>query len=329
MPLISVIVPVYKAEKHLERCVRSILAQSHKQLEVILVDDGSPDDSGALCDGFAKEDARVRVIHKENAGVSMARNDGIQAARGDFLAFVDADDWLEPQMYERLLEEQQRTGVKLVYCSFRRIYADHTEDETFPEARVYEAQQVRELAQGMFEGRIMGSPWRSLYGREAVADTCFPVDKSIAEDLLFNLEILKTAKAVAVIPDVLYLYDQTNEASALHRAKSDPELFYASVLQGKLALNEYWGFPIDHNAFFKEYVDATFLMLVRKLEEDPKNREVVKKRVTEGFFSGVCHYDKNIPLRRRIVCRLIRRGHYRMAVLVRKAQDGLMKLVGR
>ena len=102
--MISIIVPVYKAEKYLSRCVDSILGQTYKDLEVILVDDGSPDGSGVLCDAYAAKDSRVRVIHKENGGVSTARNVGLDAAGGDYISFVDSDDYVDPDMYEKMVK---------------------------------------------------------------------------------------------------------------------------------------------------------------------------------------------------------------------------------
>lgn len=100
---ISVIVPVYNAEKYLDRCVESIVAQTYKNLEIILVDDGSTDNSPAICDAWAKKDSRIRVIHKKNGGVSSARNAGLDACTGDYIGFADADDWMEPDMYEVLI----------------------------------------------------------------------------------------------------------------------------------------------------------------------------------------------------------------------------------
>ena len=101
-PKISVIVPVYKAEKYLHRCVDSILAQSYTDFELLLIDDGSPDNSGAICDEYAIKDSRVRVFHKQNGGASSARNKGLDHANGEWVSFVDSDDWIEPQMVESL-----------------------------------------------------------------------------------------------------------------------------------------------------------------------------------------------------------------------------------
>ena len=113
-PLLSVIVPVYNVQDYLSRCVDSILAQSYRNLEVILVNDGSGDSSGSLCDRYAEQDPRIRVIHKENGGLSSARNAGLDVCRGDYVAFVDSDDWIEPGAYENMLQLALELDVKLV-----------------------------------------------------------------------------------------------------------------------------------------------------------------------------------------------------------------------
>ena len=113
-PLLSVIVPVYNVEEYLARCVDSILNQTYRNLEVILVDDGSPDSAGVICDRYAEMDSRVRVVHKENGGLSSARNTGLELARGEYITFVDSDDWIEPEGYTHLMELMDRWGVKLV-----------------------------------------------------------------------------------------------------------------------------------------------------------------------------------------------------------------------
>ena len=113
-PLISVIVPVYKVEEYLARCVDSILGQTYRNLEILLVDDGSPDRCGVMCDEYASRDSRIRVIHKENGGLSSARNAAIDVARGEYIGFVDSDDWIEPETYEALLDMALTEQVKLV-----------------------------------------------------------------------------------------------------------------------------------------------------------------------------------------------------------------------
>lgn len=121
MPLISVIIPVYKVEKYLNRCVDSVLNQTFRDLEVILVDDGSPDRCPQICDAYAKKDNRVRVIHKENGGLSDARNSGIDIATGQFLAFVDSDDWLRNDIYEFAMNLQRKYQADIVEFGIRRV----------------------------------------------------------------------------------------------------------------------------------------------------------------------------------------------------------------
>ena len=120
-PLISVIIPVYNAAKYLPRCVKSVQAQTHKNLEIILVDDGSKDNSPQLCDAFAAQDPRVKVFHKPNGGVSSARNVGLDNARGEYIGFVDADDEVHPQMYEILLTHLTQHKAGVAACQAHRI----------------------------------------------------------------------------------------------------------------------------------------------------------------------------------------------------------------
>lgn len=122
MPKISIIVPVYNVEKYLEKCVRSILAQTFTDFELILVDDGSPDSSGAMCDQFAKQDERVKVIHKENGGLSDARNAGIEIATGEYLGFIDSDDYIADDMYELLYTNIVKEDADLSICGIYDVY---------------------------------------------------------------------------------------------------------------------------------------------------------------------------------------------------------------
>ena len=121
LPLISVIVPVYKVEKYLNQCIESVLAQTYQNLEIILVDDGSPDRSGEICEEYAKKDTRIRVLHKSNGGLSTARNTGLQIISGAYIAFLDSDDYLAPDMYETLYRELIENDADIAVCGFVKI----------------------------------------------------------------------------------------------------------------------------------------------------------------------------------------------------------------
>lgn len=117
-PLISIIIPVYKVEKYLDRCINSIVSQTYSNLEIILIDDGSPDSSPIICDNWRKKDARIQVIHKSNEGLSATRNLGIELASGDYISFVDSDDYCLPLMYEKLVSMQEEYDAEITICNF-------------------------------------------------------------------------------------------------------------------------------------------------------------------------------------------------------------------
>ena len=127
---ISVIVPVYKVEPYLDRCVQSVVNQTYPNLEIILVDDGSPDQCPVMCDTWAKKDPRIRVIHKKNGGLSDARNAGMAAASGEYISFVDSDDWIAPEMLERLVKALERDDSDIAACAVEMVWEDGRENKT-------------------------------------------------------------------------------------------------------------------------------------------------------------------------------------------------------
>ena len=139
---ISVIVPIYKVENYLKRCIDSIRKQTYQNLEIILVDDGSPDMCGEMCERYAQEDSRIRVLHKENGGLSDARNVGIEAATGEYIAFVDSDDWIDDKMYEVLYDTLLKCDADIAECSYRNLYADCIVVETNCTGNVVEGDNI-------------------------------------------------------------------------------------------------------------------------------------------------------------------------------------------
>lgn len=205
-PLISVIVPIYRVERYLSKCVESILNQTYRHLEIILVDDGSPDGSGAICDEFAEKDSRIWVIHKENGGLSDARNAGIEIAKGTYLAFVDGDDWIEPDMYEAMLSLMEKYGVKIV-CAGRYDENDATGELSVglcPQRE--EALPGTEVVRRIFrwEG-LDSSACDKLFHRELFRDIRFPVGQ-VVEDVPTIYRVALLAGKAAMLPRPLYHY---------------------------------------------------------------------------------------------------------------------------
>ncbi len=211
-PTISVIIPAYNAADVLPRAIRSVLGQTFRLLELIVVDDGSTDATASIAEDFAASDSRVRVVRQKNKGLGMARNAGLAVARGEYLAFVDADDEAMPDMYRRMLEAVQASGdADIVYCGHMAQDAsgDWYERRDFPEPKLFQASDVPALCErfvtGMTRHPLTMAVWRALYRREVV--TPFPSERDVlSEDLPFNLEAMRRARGVLFIPDTLYRY---------------------------------------------------------------------------------------------------------------------------
>ena len=211
--LISVIVPVYKVEKYLKRCVDSILAQTYPCLEVILVDDGSPDGCPAICDEYAREDRRVRVIHKENGGLSDARNAGIDAAKGNFLGFIDSDDYVHPRFYELLLQALKEEGADIAGCDVKKIYETGTVEEEEKEAVRSEIYSGREATANLYDAQLYLKSvviWNKLYKKELFKDVRFPKGK-LHEDEFTSYRLLYQSKSVVYIDRAYYFYFQRED----------------------------------------------------------------------------------------------------------------------
>lgn len=212
MDLISVIVPVYKAEAYLDKCISSIVGQTYANLEIILVDDGSPDQSGEICDAWAGKDRRIRVIHQANAGGGAARNAALDAAKGELIAFVDSDDYLAADMYEHLcgLLEQ---GADIAECGHVNVFDDHALfDCGDADSRAYTAQEA--MAAHIQDRIFRQLIWNKLYRREVIGNIRFPVGKKI-DDEFFTYQVLGCAKTLIRSEKIGYAYRQ-QEASVMH-----------------------------------------------------------------------------------------------------------------
>ncbi|HIY26324.1 MAG TPA: glycosyltransferase [Candidatus Acutalibacter pullistercoris] len=207
MPKASVIVPVYKVEEYLEKCVQSILAQTERDFELILVDDGSPDRCGALCDSLAQTDSRIRVIHQENQGLGGARNTGIREARGDWLLLVDSDDWIEPKILEKAMEAGLREEADLVMFAFRTV------DEQGRELGVFREDMPKERGITLQEHKeaLLTAPcaWNKLYRRSFFQGTGLAYPPRVwYEDLRTSPKLMAKAGRMVFLDEVGYNYLQ-------------------------------------------------------------------------------------------------------------------------
>lgn len=215
--MISVIVPVYNVEKYLSKCIDSIIHQTYVELEIVLVVDGSADKCSAICDHYLTMDSRIQVIHKKNGGVSSARNIGIQASNGDYICFVDSDDWLPRNSIELLFSKAKQFNADLVYGGMKVIGNYSITRPQIPSLTV----KVKEDAEAWlsFIDLHIGMPWAQLFKKE-ILDTYnirFPEQVKVSEDTLFVLEVLAHCEIVCSICETVYIYNCFQKTSAAKR----------------------------------------------------------------------------------------------------------------
>ena len=275
-PLISVIVPVYKTEKYLAACLDSLLAQTYRNFELIVVNDGSPDDCWQIMQRYAAQDARVRIFNKENGGVSSARNFGLDVARGEWIGFVDSDDYIAPEMYEALYQAVQSTGADLALCDYAAVDAAGT-----PCLPPYTG-----LAQRIFTGRellkratnTMAQPaWNKLYRRAIFAQLRYPEGK-LNEDLFLIPEVCLQIQKAVVVPKALYYYVQRG-GSIMSGNKTLRHFDAAEAAQ------RYWDCLVENAAydalanaakFTMGSVSRVYRQLPPALRKAPRSREMLR-----------------------------------------------------
>lgn len=218
-PRVSVILPIYKVEKYLDRCMHSLLNQTLKDIEIIMVDDGSPDNSPTMCDRYAKEDSRVKVIHKQNAGLGFARNSGLEIATGDYIAFVDSDDFVSVTAFEILLKVALEENADYVMCGYKSVRNNIcvSEHKDVNQKMVMEVPDCYNVLRGMigidpdseYSYRHNYSVWHGIYKSTLFTEGgirfCSERDL-ISEDLIFHLSLIPLCRKIVIIPDLLYNY---------------------------------------------------------------------------------------------------------------------------
>lgn len=221
--LISIVVPIYKVEAYLDACIESLVSQTYHNLEIILVDDGSPDSCGQICDQWAKKDARICVIHKENGGLSDARNAGIKAAKGDYIGFVDSDDVVHPDMYRALLTLMECTDSTIGCCNLTRDLKMCSDLASYEDAEIRKKCQLFTAVEAIESllrlETISVTVWNKLYKRETITDIWFPKGK-YHEDEFWTYYVLERAKQVVYTEVPYYGYRQREESITTQRYTS-------------------------------------------------------------------------------------------------------------
>lgn len=280
---ISIIVPVYNVEQYLEKCVDSILNQTFKDFELILVDDGSPDNSGAICDQYAEKDSRVRVIHKENGGLSDARNAGIEAARGKYLGFIDSDDYIADDMYELLYNNIIEENADLSICGIYDVYKENA-PKILPEFR--KVCTKGEMIKMILEAKLVSvHAVNKLYKRDIFKTIRYPVG-IITEDAAIIFQVLDRCKKIIVDTNQKYFYFHRDE-SISSKKFSIRDLDTIEVWK----INEEWiskNYPLFKNEVHTRVCWANFIVLDKlvlsdKTEEAKNISKSIRKFLLNNF----------------------------------------------
>lgn len=274
--MISVIVPVYNVEKYLERCVKSIVAQTYKDLEILLIDDGSTDKSGKMCNDFQQTDSRIKAFHKQNGGLSDARNYGIEHSAGEFISFVDSDDYIDEKMLETLHRLITENDADLAVCSAMDVF-EGKEVTQVKEIKEFNLNKV-ESYKYMLRGDGIPSACNKLYKRQTVGDVRFPVGK-LYEDGFFTPQILKKVEKTAVTSKPMYYYfRRADSITTKPFRKGDLDVIEAydkCVKQVKELCPE--ALPYAEFRYRNAYFNVLDKMLMRDdCKEIPEYKQVVK-----------------------------------------------------
>ncbi len=258
---ISVIVPVYGVEAFLDDCMQSIFAQTHQELEILLVDDGSPDKCPAMCDAYAAHDSRVRVIHKQNEGLGLARNTGLAAATGDYVCFVDSDDFLPPDALETLADAAEAGGAEIVCGSFERVYPDGTRA---PRGPIPAGEIPRERLDGIagrypffFSEAYLVMAWGKLYQRSFLEAHALRFDRNseiYEEDRLFAYKAFIQKPRYILVDRIVYCYRYNEQSIMNSHKKNYPQRMCAFF-------ENYAAYLWERNVYF-DYLDLIGFHLV-------------------------------------------------------------------
>lgn len=286
---ISVIVPIYMVEKYLNRCIKSIVDQTYKNIEIILVDDGSLDLCPKICDEWAKKDDRIKVIHKENGGLSDARNAGLLVATGDYISFIDSDDWIDQDMYTKMIDLFDAYDADIVKCAYEKT-SKNINTVIQPKLEVYKLDAI-EFQKGLYDGTSKSDivVWNKIYKKELFDNLKFPVGKIHEDQFLIPKITLKCKNIVCTNQKYYYYYQSDN--SIMRSA------FNKNRLDALLSFEETRKIYLENNLLvLVELLDASYSFLLIKyynLSFTYLNNRSISKKIKKHFNSRIKIYMNN------------------------------------
>ncbi len=289
---ISVIVSIYNVQAYVEKSIQSICNQTYENLEIILVDDGSTDNSGSLCDEYAKKDSRIKVVHKENGGLSSARNAGTEVATGKYIAFVDGDDWIDETMYEDMLRAMQTYQADLAVCNYKEVSKKNVRDTSSDEIAVFEDRETLEVFITEDEKyQIQNAAWNKLYERKLMGDLRFPEGK-LFEDIVYTTKLMAASKKAVYVNKAYYNYifdrsDSIMNSKKVERLLTDQVPAYKEKGEFLLSIGEKELF-LTHQFFFYKRM---LLHYKEAKEKKPEGYQKFLKDIREVICEKPVYWD--------------------------------------
>lgn len=292
MSEISIIVPIYNVEKYLEKCLKSLLNQTlpKEKFEIILIDDGSTDSSGLIADTYAKNFPFIRVVHKKNAGLPQARKTGVSIASGNYIAFVDPDDWIESNMYTRLLETIQSTDADMACCNYILEYENKKVKMNFDNPSEIETMSGYQALLSVHKrNAVFQFAWNKLYRRELFENIIFPQENIIGEDYSIVVQIILKCRRVTYITDKLYHYLQRQSSmckSAYSEFHKKTYINYNTILE--MLLNK---FPEEKTIFINYHIQE-WLFIIIPMSRNRKYDISIISKVRKDIKKNIVQYLK-------------------------------------
>ena len=310
-PLVSIIVPIYNAEKYMKKGIDSIINQTLKEIEIILINDGSSDNSGKIADEYAKKDSRIIVIHQENSGPSVARNKGISIAKGKYIGFVDSDDYVEETMYEEMYKYASENKVQMAMCSYYEKSIHNNKsiivNTNLQPYKVYNKLEIKENIISTFaknENYGFYSLWNKIYERGWLQKTNIQLDinREHGEDWWFNINIFNKLQSYIYISKPLYNYIHINKNSLMFKYRENQ---FDLVLDGRLKMKEIIPTQyINQKEFNQRFVyefSSYIVMTIKKVQDRKKKKQLIDNVLNNSEVIDSCKNVSNLPIHFKII----------------------------
>lgn len=344
-PKVSIIVPMYGVEQYVEKCIDSLLNQTLQEIEIILVNDGSPDRSGEIADEYAKKDSRIKVVHQKNSGLGPARNSGMRVATGEYIGFVDSDDWANSEMFIRLYEAAVKNNADIVvsgHCDITNGVITKTKRHPLAGKTLYSSENIMEIRKNLYGHKLNDdvveafpmSVWIAIYRRELIIKYKLEFQEILSEDIIYNLSAYKYAKIITFTGDTDYCY-RKDEQPSITQTFSDKKLLryqdFLTVLANMARIEN------DEDCVMRAKRTAIdycrlYVGIVRNSNDSfKKKKEHIKifsnKKEIKECWKG--YPIEKLPLQQRIFHKMIERECYAVVLFMDYIRQEIKKGIGK